>query len=326
MNRRRRLGVGRVTIQPVVGRRTRAARLRRGARSARRRRRRRVQPLLVDRPARSAPRPRTIYYMAKSRGPPHARARPADPRFGSSRCGAASPTARRCARCGRSSATGRARALRRGHAAALGRPGRGAAGRGDGRAPGGRARRPGRGPRLAELAARQLAPGLDRLGRADDLDGLSEARRGATARPGARSSGDPPALGSGSSSCTRSAWPAAPGRAACMREGAPRRGRRERRPSSPGPSRSSASRNVGKSTLVNRLTRRGARSCTRRPASRATARSSLCEWYGTWFRLVDTGGVDVADAAPITPQVADQARAAVEEADLVLFVVDARAG
>jgi GTP-binding protein len=52
----------------------------------------------------------------------------------------------------------------------------------------------------------------------------------------------------------------------------------------------------------------------------------LCEWSGTWFRIVDTGGVDEADRGPFGPQVAAQARAAVEEADLVLFVVDARAG
>jgi GTP-binding protein len=52
----------------------------------------------------------------------------------------------------------------------------------------------------------------------------------------------------------------------------------------------------------------------------------LCEWSGTTFRLIDTGGVDQADTGPFGPQIAAQARAAVEEADLVLFVVDARAG
>jgi GTP-binding protein len=41
---------------------------------------------------------------------------------------------------------------------------------------------------------------------------------------------------------------------------------------------------------------------------------------------VDTGGVDVADRSPLTRSIADQARAAVAAADLVLFVVDARAG
>jgi GTP-binding protein len=52
----------------------------------------------------------------------------------------------------------------------------------------------------------------------------------------------------------------------------------------------------------------------------------LCEWSGTWFRLIDTGGVDAEDAGPFGPQVAAQAREAVKEADLVLFVVDARTG
>src|SRR4029453_4181944 len=47
---------------------------------------------------------------------------------------------------------------------------------------------------------------------------------------------------------------------------------------------------------------------------------------GTEFRLIDTGGVDVADRSPITRSIADQARSAVAEADLVLFVVDAKAG
>ena len=52
----------------------------------------------------------------------------------------------------------------------------------------------------------------------------------------------------------------------------------------------------------------------------------VCEWLGKRFVLVDTGGVDVADPAPITRAIAQQAREAVGEADLVLFVVDARAG
>jgi GTP-binding protein len=52
----------------------------------------------------------------------------------------------------------------------------------------------------------------------------------------------------------------------------------------------------------------------------------LCEWGGREFLLVDTGGVDVADPSPITRGIAEQAQAAIADADLVLFVVDARAG
>src|SRR5213078_107144 len=42
--------------------------------------------------------------------------------------------------------------------------------------------------------------------------------------------------------------------------------------------------------------------------------------------LGDTGGVDLTDPSPLGRGVVQQARAAVEEADLVLFVVDVRAG
>src|SRR5947207_3385340 len=52
----------------------------------------------------------------------------------------------------------------------------------------------------------------------------------------------------------------------------------------------------------------------------------VCEWAGRRFLLVDTGGVDVADPSPLTQQVAQQARRAIAEADLVLFVLDTRAG
>ncbi|MFN2624313.1 MAG: GTPase, partial [Chthoniobacterales bacterium] len=52
----------------------------------------------------------------------------------------------------------------------------------------------------------------------------------------------------------------------------------------------------------------------------------VADWNGQRFRLIDTGGMDIADPSPITRSIADQARMAIDEADLVLFVVDARAG
>jgi GTPase len=84
--------------------------------------------------------------------------------------------------------------------------------------------------------------------------------------------------------------------------------------------------NVGKSTLVNRLTGTRAAVVHETPGVTRDRKELVCEWAGTEFRLVDTGGVDVADRSPITRSIADQARAAVAEADLVLFVVDAKAG
>ena len=84
--------------------------------------------------------------------------------------------------------------------------------------------------------------------------------------------------------------------------------------------------NVGKSTLVNRLTATREAVVFETPGVTRDRKDVVCEWAGKRFVLVDTGGVDVADASPLTQQVAEQARRAVEEADLVVFVVDAKAG
>jgi GTP-binding protein len=84
--------------------------------------------------------------------------------------------------------------------------------------------------------------------------------------------------------------------------------------------------NVGKSTLVNRLT--GSRTAVvhESPGVTRDRKELVCEWAGQRFLLVDTGGVDIADRSPLTRQVGEQARAAIAEADLVLFVVDAQTG
>jgi GTP-binding protein len=84
--------------------------------------------------------------------------------------------------------------------------------------------------------------------------------------------------------------------------------------------------NVGKSTLVNRLTVTRAAVVHETPGVTRDRKELLCEWSGTTFRLIDTGGVDREDVGPFGSKVAEQARQAVDEADLVLFVVDAKAG
>jgi GTP-binding protein len=84
--------------------------------------------------------------------------------------------------------------------------------------------------------------------------------------------------------------------------------------------------NVGKSTLVNRLSETRSAVVHETPGVTRDRKELVCEWAGTEFRLVDTGGVDLADTGPFGPQVAAQARQAVEEADLVLLVVDAKTG
>ncbi len=84
--------------------------------------------------------------------------------------------------------------------------------------------------------------------------------------------------------------------------------------------------NVGKSTLVNRLTGTRAAVVHETPGVTRDRKEIVCEWNGKRFLLIDTGGVDIADSRPITRAIGEQARAAVAEADLVLFVVDAKAG
>jgi GTP-binding protein len=84
--------------------------------------------------------------------------------------------------------------------------------------------------------------------------------------------------------------------------------------------------NVGKSSLVNRLT--GSREAVvhERPGITRDRKELLCEWNGRRFALIDTGGMDFLDLDPISGSIRDQARAALADAQLALLVVDARAG
>src|SRR5881398_543942 len=74
--------------------------------------------------------------------------------------------------------------------------------------------------------------------------------------------------------------------------------------------------NVGKSTLVNRLTGTRAAVVHETPGVTRDRKELVCEWAGERFLLIDTGGVDTADRSPITRSVVEQARAAVADADL----------
>jgi GTP-binding protein len=84
--------------------------------------------------------------------------------------------------------------------------------------------------------------------------------------------------------------------------------------------------NVGKSTLINRLTESRQAVVHETPGVTRDRKELLCDWNGKYFRLIDTGGVDDLATDAFSPAIARQARTAIEEADLVLFVVDARHG
>jgi GTPase len=84
--------------------------------------------------------------------------------------------------------------------------------------------------------------------------------------------------------------------------------------------------NAGKSTLVNRLTSSRHAVVDETPGVTRDRNEVECDWRGRRFVLIDTGGVDTGDDSPMQAQVAEQARVAVGEADVVVVVIDARAG
>ena len=84
--------------------------------------------------------------------------------------------------------------------------------------------------------------------------------------------------------------------------------------------------NVGKSSLVNRLS--GSREAVVHETSGVTRdRNEVdCEWNGRTFTLIDTGGIDLADEDPIAGSIREQAQAALNDAQVAVLVVDAKAG
>ena len=84
--------------------------------------------------------------------------------------------------------------------------------------------------------------------------------------------------------------------------------------------------NVGKSTLVNRLS--GTREAVvHQDAGVTRDRKEIdADWNGVGFTLVDTGGVDFAGEHQMAEEIRRQALMALEGADLALLVVDVRAG
>jgi GTPase len=80
--------------------------------------------------------------------------------------------------------------------------------------------------------------------------------------------------------------------------------------------------NVGKSTLFNRLSGRRDAVVDAMPGVTRDRRQAGADWNGKAFQLMDTGGIDEGDPTPIGRQVSAQAAQAIDEADLLLFVVD----
>ena len=83
--------------------------------------------------------------------------------------------------------------------------------------------------------------------------------------------------------------------------------------------------NVGKSTLMNRILGRREAIVEERPGVTRDRKEVEAEWQGTDFLLIDTGGW-LASGSAIDDKVTKQAEAAMKQADVLLFVVDAGIG
>lgn len=84
--------------------------------------------------------------------------------------------------------------------------------------------------------------------------------------------------------------------------------------------------NVGKSTLFNRLTQTRKAIVGDEPGITRDRLYQLAEWDQKRFEVIDTGGLIPHEREPIAEKVLQQAEVAIEEADLILFIVDVRDG
>ncbi len=84
--------------------------------------------------------------------------------------------------------------------------------------------------------------------------------------------------------------------------------------------------NVGKSTLFNRLTHTRDALVSDLPGLTRDRREGVAELGSHAVKVVDTAGLEEADKGSIADRMRKQTEAAIETADLVLFVVDAKAG
>ncbi len=84
--------------------------------------------------------------------------------------------------------------------------------------------------------------------------------------------------------------------------------------------------NVGKSRLFNRFLRARTAIVENTPGVTRDRNYGTAKWGDYRFTVIDTGGFEPESADVLLEQMRTQAQLAVEEADVILFVVDARAG
>jgi GTP-binding protein len=80
--------------------------------------------------------------------------------------------------------------------------------------------------------------------------------------------------------------------------------------------------NIGKSTLINRICKTREAIVHQQPMITRDRKSYLTDWNGKKFYLMDTGGMDLGSEKKLNLQIAMQAKKAIDEADLIIFLVD----
>ena len=83
--------------------------------------------------------------------------------------------------------------------------------------------------------------------------------------------------------------------------------------------------NVGKSTIFNRIAGERISIVEDTPGVTRDRIYAKGNWLTQEFRIIDTGGIELNDA-PFTKQIQLQAEIAIQEADVIIFVVNGREG
>jgi GTPase len=84
--------------------------------------------------------------------------------------------------------------------------------------------------------------------------------------------------------------------------------------------------NVGKSALFNRIVGHDTAIVSEEPGTTRDRHFARAEWQGRAFFLVDTGGITDDPRAPMDAAIGQQVAVAIDEADLLLMVVDGKGG
>jgi len=84
--------------------------------------------------------------------------------------------------------------------------------------------------------------------------------------------------------------------------------------------------NVGKSSLFNRMLQKRIAVVAEQPGVTRDRNYATCDWTGRHFQLIDTGGIVDIKPDHMEQLIVDHAQIAIEEADVILFLVDTQVG